>query len=48
MTDTIGHLERETSVGGEKQGQIKSKRGRWRKASGTSERGAVITHLSSF
>lgn len=26
MTDTTGHMERETSVGGEKQGQIKSKR----------------------
>lgn len=32
MTDRIGHMERETSVGGEKQGQIKSERGRWRKA----------------
>lgn len=48
MTDTIGHMERETSVGGEKQGQIMSKRGRWRKALGMSKRGAVITHLSSF
>lgn len=37
MTDRTGHMERETSVGGEKQGQIKSERGRWRKAPRASE-----------
>lgn len=31
MTDRIGHTERETSVGGEKRGQIKSEKGRRRK-----------------
>lgn len=37
MTDRIGHMERETAVGGEKQGQIKSERGRWRERLGVSE-----------
>lgn len=31
MTDRTGHMERETAVGGEKQGQIKSEGGRCRK-----------------
>lgn len=31
MTDRIGRTEKETSVGGEKQGQIKSEKGRQRK-----------------
>lgn len=37
MTDKIRHAERETSVGGEKQGQIRSERGRWRKRQRVSE-----------
>lgn len=44
MTDRTGHIERETAVGGEKQGQIKSERGRCRKREREIERErAVVT-----
>lgn len=46
MTDTTGHMERETSVGGEKQGRIKSERGRWRKGQRVSEREKSCCHPS--
>lgn len=38
MTDRIGHMERETSVGVEKQGPMKSERGGWRKGPRVSEK----------
>lgn len=37
--DRAGHMERETAVGGEKQGQIKRERGRCRKRMRESEGG---------
>lgn len=37
VDDRTGHMERETSVGGEKQGEIKSERSRWRKGQRVSE-----------
>lgn len=42
MTDRTGHMDRETSVGGEKQGHIKSDKSRW-----GGER-TVVTLLSCF
>ena len=44
MTDMVGHMERETSVGGEKQAQIKSERGMWRKGQRVSEREKSCCH----
>lgn len=43
MTDAIGHMERETSVGGEKRGQIKGERGRWRKGQTEREREELLS-----